>query len=56
MVTKYTLSSIYEIEKKINFNNINISDFLNLYHSILKDDKYVPIFSKTDKYKSFPGL
>jgi len=55
MVKIYTLSSIYEIEKKINFNNIDISDFLNSYHNLLKDDKYIPIFSKTDKYKSFPG-
>ena len=55
MVKIYTLSSIYDIEKKINLSNIDISDFLNSYHRLLKDDKYIPIFSKTEKYKSFPG-
>ena len=51
----YKLDYIIKLENEDNDINININDFINKYHKILQLDKYTPVFSKTDKYKSFPG-
>ena len=51
----YKLDFILKLENEENDVNINIKDFMDKYHKILQADKYTPVFSKTEKYKSFPG-
>ena len=51
----YKLDFILNLENEDNDIDIDISDFMNKYHKVLQADKYTPVFSKTDKYKSFPG-
>ena len=50
----YDLDSIKSISLTIKRFDINIDDFLKVYIQIEKNDKYEPVFSLTDKYKSFP--
>lgn len=54
MIT-YNFDTIIEISHKdISYLKINISEFIKNYHLIERADKYEPIFSLTQKYKSFP--
>lgn len=53
----YTLKEIQNISFNIDSNKeieLNIDNFLKTYIQIEKTDKYEPIFSLTNKYKSFP--
>lgn len=50
----YSLEDINKIEKNIDLFSINLNSFLEFYTQIEKNDKYEPMFSLTDKYKSFP--
>lgn len=50
----YDLDSIKSISLTIDKIDINIDGFLKRYIQIEKNDKYEPVFSLTDKYKSFP--
>lgn len=50
----YSLEEIQSISNNIERYDINISKFMKEYILIQKNDKYEPIFSLTDKYKSFP--
>lgn len=51
---KYSFEYFNKLENNIDLFSIDIKDFLEFYISIEKNDKYEPIFSLTDKYKSFP--
>ncbi len=50
----YSLEKIQLISNNIEGYDIDISQFMKQYIQIQKNDKYEPIFSLTDKYKSFP--
>tara|TARA_B110001454_G_scaffold211096_1_gene226341 strand:- start:297 stop:1439 length:1143 start_codon:yes stop_codon:yes gene_type:complete len=50
----YNLETIQSISNTITVFEIDINKFLKDYIQIEKNDKYEPIFSLTDKYKSFP--
>ena len=49
---KYSFEYFSKLENNIDLFSIDIKDFLEFYISIEKNDKYEPIFSLTDKYKS----
>lgn len=52
---QYNFDTILNISQKdLSFIKIDISNFIKTYHLIERKDKYEPIFSSTDKYKSFP--
>jgi hypothetical protein len=50
----YNLDTIQSISVNIDTFNINIDRFVKEYIQIEKNDKYEPVFSLTEKYKSFP--
>ena len=50
----YSLEEIQRIAINVDLFAVDINVFLNYYTQIEKNDKYEPIFSLTDKYKSFP--
>ena len=50
----YNLDTIQSISHDISISEINIDKFLKEYVQIEKNDKYEPVFSLTEKYKSFP--
>ena len=50
----YSIETIQSISTNIERYDINIDVFMKQYIQIEKNDKYEPVFSLTDKYKSFP--
>jgi hypothetical protein len=50
----YNIETIQSISSNIERYDINIDCFMKQYIQIEKNDKYEPVFSLTDKYKSFP--